>query len=154
MKRLWVPIIRCFDEAMDEYVFRPDVPRKGMRWKMDKRACPVDLIPTSPNHGKPLVGCAPILVENKYAAKITTAIDERDVPERDRLTVRMMQEASYDWEKDADGFFDSIPNVAGANVERKLMVKDILLQGVARGLSPERAEAVCKRLNLPLARDA
>ena len=176
MKRLWVPIIRYFDEDLPvreplvrprgsrrdgpepveggDYVYGPDVPKRGMKWKMDNRACPIDLIPGSADYGRPLVAYAPILVEDQFADKIETAVSESTVPERDRLAVRMMQEASYDWEKDADKFFDSIPNVAAAAVERRRMVKDIVLQGVARGLSAEKAEAVCKRLNLPLAKDA
>jgi len=51
----------------------------------------------------------------------------------------------------APRFFDGIANIGHANAARKRIVKDVLLQGVARGQAPDRAQAILARHALPSA---
>ena len=65
-----------------------------------------------------------------------------------------LNELVNDPEARMDSFFDAIPDLASANAERKQMVKDVLVQAVARGLSAAKAEAIRIKHGLPVSGEA
>jgi len=75
-----------------------------------------------------------------------------EVPERDRLLVRMVRECRADGYAGVitEGFFNAL-DTTEATENRKRDIKDVLLQAVARGLSADKAEAIRIRLGLPAA---
>lgn len=52
-------------------------------------------------------------------------------------------------DREADAFFDAIPNIATADIVRKTEIKKVLVQAVARGLSAAKAEEIHTKHNLP-----
>lgn len=90
-----------------------------------------------------------ITVDERDVEKIVNRVDEQDVPERDKLMAEMLHECRGGWNVNADRFFNSIPGMGSASSERKRMVKDILIQAVHRGLSPDKAEVIRQQLDLP-----
>ena len=108
--------------------------------------------------GKPLLSLFNIFINSEYLSDVRKHLQAKgkdvkllaDLPERDRLMIDMIRGCRDDYDRKADVYFDSIPNMTSASVARKRMVKDMLLQAVMRGLSPEKAEDIRGRLKLPL----
>ena len=159
--QMWVPLIDTFDlpEAdprRDEETERPkwgsmypDIPH-GIPFRvLDGMA--QDAVADSPTRGKHVVDHVFCEVFVISADEVPAAVSESGVPEKTQILSRMFREVRRDYEHKADAFFDSIPDVATASDERKGLVKDVLLQAVARGLSGEKAEKIRRRLNLPFA---
>ena len=150
MTELWLPMIGD-GKGMNE--FRPDMP-EGIHWTSDE-AAPSDLVKYD---GTNLTTEINILVDEKDLPAINKHLAEQhkpeavpfaDGPEKDVRLVSMIRACRDDYDRKADAYFDSIPNMTGAHESRKRMVKDILLQARARGLSAEKAEEIRLRHKLP-----
>ena len=156
MKELWVPAIQI--QLGGAPCFHPDIP-DGLNsaastplvthWEYgaDGAGWPADKL----NSGM-LSTHFCILVDEKEAEHCKKAIPESAVPEKEVLMVRMIQNCQGDYDRKADAYFDSIPNMTTATAARKRMVKDILLQARARGLSAEKAEEIRLRHKLPVSK--
>ena len=149
---IWVPVI-----SGAGYV-EPDLPHKDLgggefewlvHFQIMPNGAPRDLTIQTAN--KPASGHFHVQVRAEDVEKCTKRVAEVDVPEKDRLVIDMIRRCARKWDTEADTFFDEIPNVATGNLERRQMVKGILIQAVSRGLSADKAETIRVRLNLPLA---
>jgi len=145
---VWVPAIKG-----PGYV-EPDLPRQDLgagefRWLIPFRIAP---------HGAPRDLLTPdspatthfnVMVRPEDVPKITSRVREKDVPEKDKLTVDMLRHCNGDYARKADSFFDAIENIGTADTDRKRAIKDVLIQAVARGLNPAKAETIQQRHDLP-----
>ena len=82
-----------------------------------------------------------------YRPRPWTSVTESEIAAADAAGTLAQLCGAYD--DKAEAFFDSIPNMTGANAARKRMVADILDQAKERGLSVDRAEQIRVRHNLP-----
>jgi len=97
--------------------------------------------------GDPMVTHCRVHIDDRDADMMAGyTVPEKDVAEKDILAVRCDAEVVNHLEN-ADAFFDSL-NAANAAADRKLIIKDTLLQAVRRGLNPIKAEEIRARLGL------
>jgi len=140
---IWVPIQERAD-AEQGIIRRPDVP-EAIPFTT-REGIPADFV--TETRPTPLaITHAQIVVDERDVDKCPKRVQERDVAERDRLLVRMLQECGGDYERKADAFFDSVPDIATGTETRKRMAARLLLQAVARGLRPAKAVAISERHN-------
>lgn len=160
--------VEIWVHRLGEYGNRNDPPRPDIPGMQD---------PIDGTGGIPFTSdaCAPPdMIDNKFfAGGVNIIVDEKDLPainkhlaeqhqpeavpfadgpERDTLLVSMIRTCRDDYDRKADAYFDSIPNMTTATAARKRMVKDILLQARARGLSAEKAEEIRLRHKLPVSK--
>ena len=78
------------------------------------------------------------------------AEDDPRVPFRDKEMLRMWRTlcSRFDRHEEVEEYFNAV-DLATADPSRPREVKDVLLQAVARGFSPQRAERIRRTLNLP-----
>jgi len=145
---VWVPAIKG-----PGYV-EPDLPREDLgggefRWLIPFRIAPHGAPRDLLNPDSPATTYFNVLVRPEDLPKITSRIPEEDVPEKDKLTIGMLRHCNGDYDRRADSFFDGIKDIGTANAARKRAIKDVLIQAVARGLNPARAENIRARHDLP-----
>jgi len=133
---VWVPLIGDGHDTM----YRPDIP-DDMAFSSDECA-PTDLMQ---DDGRPAVTAFNIIIDEADRDRIT----EIEPPEKDVQLVNMIRACRGDYDGKAEAFFDAVPSVKTANAERKRMVKDVLLQGVARSLDAEIAQGIHAKHALP-----
>ncbi len=148
---IWVPILgNGRDDAGPPHTdpskgpYRPDIP-DGVDWMSDEGA------PTKfgdPNH-PPATTYFNILVDEADVEKCAKRVAEKDLIEKDLLLVNMLRACQGDWDQKADLYFDTIENIATADAERKQVIKDVLVQGVHRGISAKKAEEIQQEYGLP-----
>lgn len=138
---IWVPML---GDGSEDDPYRPDIPR-GLAWSSDEGA-PTDFLSAD---FRPATTCFNIIVDEEDVPKCTKRIPIADIPEKDSLVVEMIRECRGDWEQNVSGFFDKIEDIGAAGPERKRMIKDALLQAVARGVSAAKAEAIRRKHDLP-----
>ena len=90
-----------------------------------------------------------VMVRPQDVPKLTSRVPDEDVHEKDKLTVEMLRHCNGDYDRKADSFFDGIEDIATADTDRKRAIKDVLIQAVARGLNPAKAETIQQRHELP-----
>ncbi len=76
-------------------------------------------------------------------------IDPATVSESDKLMVDMVRQCQSDWNKEAEAFFASIPNLSTGSIALKEIATGLLEQAKARGLSPVITEAIRRQYDLP-----
>ena len=133
---VWVPLIGDGHGIS----YGPDIPN-DIGWETDE-AAPTDL---TRDDGRPAVTAFNIIIDEKDRYRIT----EIEPPEKDVQLVNMIRACRGDYNGKAEAFFNSIPDLATADGQRKRIAKDVLLQAVARGLPPEKAQAIVERHGLP-----
>ena len=155
---IWVPVTRRFDPDLNEWAWAPEQPAESV-WTVECGAGGMmDMRPDSPTRGQPIEPYWLVRTRPGDVAKFKTRLDAQDVPERARLMLQMVQRSVrrsraaglYVDETEAERFFDEIPDIATADETRKRVIKDVLIQAVARGLSVDAAERIRTRHNLPL----
>ena len=157
---IWVPLIGNDKDGWDADMPPEYETEDGVSFDVN------DTTTQDMDTGEVLTSRYNLIVDEKELPRIREFLQEHgedyilyaDAPERDRLLVEMTRAVNGKTGKErdaaADILFDAIPDMIGASDPRKDMVKLVLLQSVARGVSAETAEAIRQRLNLPLLTEA
>jgi len=145
---IWVPLI-----GNDRDGYDPDMPPE---YETDRMSFDVDDTTTQDmDTGAVLTSRYNLIVDESELPKIREHLHAKhedyilygDGPEKDCLLVdmtRALRDKALGRDRDAaaDALFNSIPNMISATEPRKRMVKEVLLQAVARGVSAGAAEAM------------
>lgn len=147
---IWVPAVRG-----PGYV-EPDLPREDLgggefRWLVPFRMAPDGAPRDMVNPTEAATEYFNVLVKREDVQKVTSRVPEGRVSERDKLLIKMLRECAGKYESEAAGFFGRIKGIDKAADNRKRGYKDVLVQAVARGLSPKTAESIRVKHRLPKA---
>ena len=156
-ERLWVPWINIFTLPKGDPRYEAPLPSDVNSWRADTPAgVEIAVVDSSFDDLIALDGSKPvthveIVVSLADKPKVTSAVLYKDIPEKTRLMVEMYNTCRSDWEHTAATFFQAIPNIGLANAARLRIIKDVLLQGVVRGLIARTGETIRSTYNMPSA---
>lgn len=134
---VWVPII---GDGTFENPLRPDVPA-GVR-KTVRNGLPRNMIA-----GGLAVSMACITIDDADLPRIPKAVPFDAGTSRDKMLVLAWRAQAYR-DVNAASFFRTL-GLAGKGAQERRDAKDVLLQMVARGLDPQRAEMIRSEHGMP-----